>query len=90
MLTGKTNTNRIHPNPSVKLRASLLELQLALTIAESVTPAQPPRVDVNEQRAVQLIQGMRAGYRKPALFLNLQDIPTPDVRALTAVELSHA
>ena len=90
MLTGKMNANRIHPKPSVKLRASRLGLQLALTVAESATPAQPPRVDVNEQRAAQLIQGIRSGYRKPAPCLNLQDIPAPDVRVLAAVELSHA
>ena len=84
MLTGKTNANRIYPN--------LLPLQAALTAAESATPASPQRVDANEQRAVRLIEGMRAGYRKPALFLHLSNIPSPDVRTvrLGAVELSHA
>lgn len=84
MLTGKTNTLQSHP--------SLLALQAALTAAESATPASPQRVDANEQRAAQLIAGMRAGYRRPVFSLNLTDIPNPDVRAmrLSAVELSHA
>ena len=84
MLTGKTNTIQSHP--------SLLALQAALTAAESATPASPQRVDANEQRAAQLIAGLRARYRRPTLSLNLTDIPNPDVRAvrLSAVELSHA
>jgi hypothetical protein len=72
MSTGKTNTLHSHP--------SLFALQAALTAAESVTPACPARLDVHEQRAAQLIQKIQAGYKKPSPFLDLRDIPSPDVR----------
>lgn len=72
MLTGTKQPLQPHPN--------LLALREALTAAECVTPARPPRVDVNEQRAAQLIQKIQAGYKKPSLFLDLRDIPSPDAR----------
>jgi len=72
----KTNTLRSHPNPSIRLRASLLQLQEALTVAGSAVPARPPRVDVNEQRAIQLIARVQARY-KCMPFVGLQDIPSP-------------
>jgi len=69
MLTGKINTVRIHPN--------LLLLREALNAAESGVPAYPPRVDSHEQRAIQLIERMRAEYKRENLFFGLHDIPSP-------------
>jgi hypothetical protein len=78
----KTHTLRTHPNPSIKLRASLLHLQETLTAAGSGVPARPPRADLNEQRALQLIARMQAEYKKIAPFLDLHDIPNPDARTV--------
>jgi len=69
MLTGKTNTLHSHPN--------LLPLREALIFAESGVPFRPPRVDSNEQRALQLIARMQARYKKVMPFLDLRDIPSP-------------
>ena len=69
MLDVKKNTLHAHP--------SLLPLRMALRAAESESPARPPRtqVDANEQRALQLIEKMRADYNKPRPFLNWKDLP---------------
>jgi hypothetical protein len=34
-------------------------------------------MDLNEQRATQLIAQVRAPYQRPKAFLRLQDIPSP-------------
>ena len=73
MLTGNKNTLQTHPN--------LLPLRAALTAAERATPARPirpvhlPRVDVNEQRARQLIAQLQAQYKREKLFPHLRNIP---------------
>lgn len=66
---------------------SLLPLRMALIAAESGSPARPPRTDVNEQRALQLIQKMRTEHQKPDLkedsifnSFKLQEVIGLDVR----------
>ena len=66
MLTGKTNSTQAHP--------SLLALQRALSVAENATPSRPRLLDVNEQRALQLIARMQADYKKSQPFLDLQEV----------------
>jgi len=68
MLDEKKNTLRTHP--------SLLPLRMALIAAASESPACPPRMDVNEQRAMQLIAKVKAEYKKPRSFFNWNDIPS--------------
>jgi len=58
MLDTNKRTFRTHP--------SLLPLRMALIVAESGSPARPPRIDVNEQRALQLIQKMKTENQKPS------------------------
>ncbi|MBI4762297.1 MAG: hypothetical protein ACOYYF_12095 [Chloroflexota bacterium] len=60
---------RTHPSPSVKLRASLLPLRAALTLAESGTPSRPRRMDAGERLAMQLIARMQARYKKTKPFV---------------------
>ena len=74
MLTGTKNTLRI-PSPQGAY-PSLLQLQTVLVAAESESPAQPPRMDTNEQLALQLIARMRANYKKELPFLDA-DVPNP-------------
>ena len=69
MLDEKKSTLHSHP--------SLLPLRMALVIAESGSPARPPCIDANEQRALQLIENVKAGYKKQQFVLNFQDIPSP-------------
>jgi hypothetical protein len=69
MWTKRTNPRQTHP--------SLFPLQAALASAGSDVPACPPRMDLNEQRAMQLIAQVRAPYQRPKAFLRLQDIPSP-------------
>ena len=64
------NKKTVHSYPS------LLPLRMALIAAESESPARPPYIDVNVQRAVQLIQKMRAEYKRPLPLLNWSDIPS--------------
>jgi len=64
------NKKALHSYPS------LLPLQKALIAAESESPSRPPHIDANEQRAVQLIQKMRAEYKRPLPLLNWSDIPS--------------
>jgi hypothetical protein len=66
MLTRKRKTRLTHP--------SLLLLQRALTAAEGAVPARPLQVDVNEQRALQLIARMQAQYKKVQPFVGLGDV----------------
>jgi hypothetical protein len=54
------NTFRTHP--------SLLPLRMALLLAESETPALPPRITADEQRATDLIEKMKTEYSKPLPF----------------------
>ena len=70
MLDTKKNTFHSHP--------SLLPLRMALIAAESESPARPPQiqVDANEQRALQLIEKVKAGYKRPLPFLKWTDIPS--------------
>jgi hypothetical protein len=58
------------PSPSVKLRAGLIPLRVALTVAERESPARPRRVDFNERLAMQLIARMQAEYKKTSPFLS--------------------
>ena len=66
---------------------SLLPLRMALTAAEKESPARPPRIDANEQRALRLIEKMKTEYKKPAWkddgifkLFNLQEVVGTDVR----------
>ena len=68
MLDEKKSTFHTHP--------SLLPLRMALIVAERESPARPPRMDANEQRALQLIEKVRAEYKKQQFVLNLNDIPS--------------
>ena len=63
--------NALHSYPS------LLPLRMALIVAVSESPARPPRMDANEQRTVQLIENVKAEYKKQQFFLNWTDIPSP-------------
>ena len=69
MLTENKKTLHAHP--------SLLTLRTALIAAANESPATPPRtqVDANEQRAILLIEKVKAEYKRPRLFLNWNDIP---------------
>ena len=69
MVDEKKNTLRAHP--------SLLPLRMALSAAVSESPACPPRMDVNEQRAMQLIAKVKAEYKKQQSVMNWNDIPNP-------------
>lgn len=66
MFDQRKNTLQSHP--------SLLPLRVALTLAESETPARPRRVDMNEQRALQLIARMQAKHKRVSPFVNM-DVP---------------
>ena len=55
----------------------LLPLRMALIAAASESPACPPRMDVNEQRALQLIAKVKAEYKKQQFVMNWNDIPNP-------------
>jgi len=69
MLDEKKNTLHAHP--------SLLSLRMALIVAARESPARPPRMDANEQRAMQLIENVKAEYKKQQFVLNWTDIPNP-------------
>jgi hypothetical protein len=69
MLDEKKSTLHSHP--------SLLPLRMALIAAESGSPARPPRIDANEQRALQLIENVKAGYKKQQFVLRWDDVPSP-------------
>ena len=69
MLDVKKNTLHSHP--------SLLPLRMALIAAASESPACPPRMDVNEQRAMQLIAKVKAEYKKQQFVMHWNDIPSP-------------
>ena len=84
MLTGKSNTHHAWQHPS------LLPLRRALSLAESATPSRPRRLDANEQRALQLIARMQAGYKKSQPFLNLQDVPGPSAHRQSIHEMADA
>jgi len=70
MLDEKKNALHASRHPS------LLPLRVALIAAASESPARPPRMDVNEQRALQLIARMQARYKKVMPFFDSQDLPT--------------
>jgi hypothetical protein len=69
MLDEKKNALHSHP--------SLLPLRMALIAAESGSPSRPPRIDANEQRALQLIEQVKAEYKKQQFVMNWNDIPSP-------------
>lgn len=64
------NKKTLHSYPS------LLPLRMALIAAESESPSRPPRIDANEQRAVELIAKVKAGYKKSLPVLTWSDIPS--------------
>lgn len=66
---------KIPHTPSVKLRAGLFPLRVALTAAERESPARPHRVDPNERLALQLIARMQAGYKKELPFVAWHEEP---------------
>jgi hypothetical protein len=70
---------------------SLLPLRVALTLAESETPARPRHADVNERRAMQLIARMQAKHKRISPFVNM-DVPASYVfhKILQDVAVSHA
>ena len=72
MLDINKKTLQTHP--------SLLPLRMALIAAESGVPPRPPRpprMDSNEQRAILLIENVKAEYKKQQFVLNFHDIPSP-------------
>jgi len=69
MLDERKNTLHASRHPS------LFPLRMALIAAERESPVYPPRLDANEQLALQLIARVQAEYKKVFPFLNLQDIP---------------
>jgi hypothetical protein len=71
MLDEKKDTLHASRHPS------LLPLRMALSAAVSESPACPPRMDVNEQRAMQLIAKVKAEYKKQQSVMNWNDIPNP-------------
>ena len=68
MLNRKTHTSHASQHPS------LLPLRRALSVAESATPSRPHWLDVNEQRAMQLIARMQARYKKSLPFVDVQEV----------------
>jgi len=83
MFDKKKTTLQPHP--------SLLPLRVALALAESETPARPRRVDVNEQRAMQLIARMQSRHKKVSPFVNME-VPASYVfhKVLQDMAVSHA
>ncbi|HSG44298.1 MAG TPA: hypothetical protein VLA72_14205 [Anaerolineales bacterium] len=65
-----TNHKTLHSHPS------LLPLRAALIAAERESPASPPRVDPNEQRALQLISKMKKEFNKSSAFTSWKDNET--------------
>jgi hypothetical protein len=63
---------------------------MALIAAESESPSRPPQIDVNEQRAMQLIQKMKSEYKKPLSLLNWNDIPSQHGLHIRLQELTAA
>ena len=83
MFDEKKTTLHSHP--------SLLPLRVALTFAESETPARPRHVDVNERRAMQLIARMQAEHKRVSPFVNM-DVPASYVfhKILQDMAAGHA
>ncbi|MEP7135698.1 MAG: hypothetical protein ABI904_12265 [Chloroflexota bacterium] len=67
----------LHISSPLGTHPSLLPLRMALIAAESGSPSRPPRMDVNEQRALQLIEKVKAGYKKQQFVLRWEDVPSP-------------
>lgn len=63
-------------NKTVRTHPSLLLLRKALIAAEKESPASPPRVDPNEQRALQLISKMKTEFKKSSAFTSWKDDET--------------
>ena len=74
------NKKPLHAHPS------LLPLRMTLIAAVSASPARPPRIDANEQRAMQLIEKVKAEYKKQQFVLNVNDIPSPHERIDSGVK----
>lgn len=55
--------------PAHPTHPSLLPLRIALTLAESASPARPRRLNRDERLALQLIARMQARYKKARPFL---------------------
>lgn len=63
------NKDTLRTPASLRLRASLLPLRMALILAESASPARPRRLDADERLAMQLIARMQARYKKTPPFV---------------------
>jgi hypothetical protein len=80
MLDIKKNSHQTYP--------SLLPLRMALVMAASESPARPPRMDANEQRAMQLIEKLKAEHKKQQVVLTWNDIPSPNGIRTTIHEMT--
>ena len=67
---------------------SLLPLRMTLIVAVSGSPARPPRMDANEQRAIQLIAKVKAEHKKQQIVLTWNDIPSPNGVHATISEMT--
>ena len=74
---------------SLRSHPSLLPLRAALIAAERDSPARPLRTDPDQQRAMQLIAGMKTEYRKPLPFTSWKDDETLNTFRLQDVIGSH-
>ena len=63
----------LHVSSPQGTHPSLLPLRRALIVAEWESPAHPPRMDANEQLALQLLARMQAEYKKVSPFFNMPD-----------------
>ena len=91
MLDEKKNTPFDQLRTPLHSHPSLLPLRMALIAAESGSPSRPPHMDVNEQRAAQLIAKVKAEYKKQQFILRREDIPSPHgIRMTHQMVNSHA
>jgi hypothetical protein len=73
-----TNKKTFQMSSPLGNHPSLFPLRMALVAAEGGVPPRPPRVDSNEQMALQLIQKMKTEYRKPLPFTSWKDNSKPN------------
>ncbi|HSM72785.1 MAG TPA: hypothetical protein VK851_14670 [Anaerolineales bacterium] len=74
---------------SLRSHPSVLPLRITLIAAEKESPSCPPCTDRNQQRALQLIAGMKTEYRKPLPFTSWKDDETLNSFRLQDVIGSH-
>jgi len=86
MLDSNKRTHHFDKAQCGQAHPSLLPLRMALIVAESGSPACPPQIDANEQRALQLIQkiktdSQKSGLKKDSVFesFRLQEVIGSDV-----------